>query len=203
MKNEWQRGQKVDSTTKRKYNNTSKFKKQKEIYKTSQIDNNKKTDKDIIFDETTFPELGSVEKFKPLDNKYVNICKNVINTNNDDKLKPGWIEFRKKNNCYEYSRDGEKYYPSHLYYNEKLIKSEEEINQEEMIQWNKTVEYLTDIYEKRSQEHYEIYYELDGYALAKIEREKYEKYAEQFEIEEEEEEEELEDDEYYSDTSIA
>ena len=41
---------------------------------------------------------------------------------------------------------------------------------------------------------------MDDYALAKIEREKYEEYARQFELEEEEEE--SEEDEYYSDTSI-
>ena len=59
---------------------------------------------------------------------------------------------------------------------------------EELIQrWNQTVNYLVNKYEEESYNYFEMYGQLDGYALAKIEREKYEKYAAQFELVEDEE----------------
>ena len=48
------------------------------------------------------------------------------------------------------------------------------------------IEELGRKYERESQEHYEIYNELDMYAIAKLERLKYEEYEKQFLIENEE-----------------
>ena len=85
----------------------------------------------------------------------------------------------------EYSRDGIKWYPSwnETFSEDQLLRIEEEEENEYKIEQYR----ILDEYRKRLEHESDLYYEeegeLDGYAIAQIERMEYEKYAEQFDNE--------------------
>jgi hypothetical protein len=85
----------------------------------------------------------------------------------------------------EYSRDGIKWYPSwnETFSEEQLLRIEEEEENEYKIKQYR----ILDEYRKKLEHESDLYYEeegeLDGYAIAQIERMEYEKYAEQFDNE--------------------
>ena len=200
MKNEWKRGQKIEDQKNTGFSNrNSKSKEKKSVIKKEnykrQITKTKNyTEKNIIHDED-FPQLGDVvQSVETLDNNYIKICENLLETN-ENKLQEGWIELSKKNNIVQFTRNGKDYLPIEKY-NEK----QDSENNDRIDDWEKVIDHLTNMYEQRSIEHYNIYGNLDGYTLAKIEREKYEIYAAQFD-EEEDEEEEFSDEYYDSDNS--
>ena len=95
------------------------------------------------------------------------------------------------NNKRQYSRDDVNWYNSYedTFTEEHLEKMNYQKMEEENQKFQENLErQLTILYEKRREEseyYYEITGELDGFALAELEREEYEKYAKQFEIEEE------------------
>ena len=224
MTSEWKRGQKLDTqnsrnkdTTKSKYNRNKESKrnepvKQNNTYSKTNTyrktnSNLKNKNDNIVINDETFPELISDKTaIKPLGNDYVNICKNIIETEKKEpSLKPGWIEFRRKNNISEFTVDGKKYYPMSIYGKSNEYKTTEEIEREKKEEELRLINILYNLeekYEKRSQEHYELYGELDGYALAKIEREKYEEYVKQLE-EANEENEESDEEEYYYESDLS
>jgi hypothetical protein len=85
----------------------------------------------------------------------------------------------------EYSRDGISWYPSwnETFSEEQLLRIEEEEENEYKIKQYR----ILDEYRKKLEHESDLYYEeegeLDGYAIAQIERMEYEKYAEQFDNE--------------------
>ena len=119
------------------------------------------------------------------------------------KIREGWLclKYDKATKKTSYSRNGIDFVDNHENIfseqekNEKIQKQREKNIREAE---NKTNE-LLNRWERDSQLHYEVYGELDGYALAQIEFEKYQKYAEQFEELLEEEEIYYDSEEYYSD----
>ncbi len=206
----WQRGAKVENVSagsntsntsnvqnKKKNKFTKSNRKETSIYNSSDYKsyeyyNSKKkynkTDKQkqIKFSIDEFPELEAcnVDVVKKK-NSYSKICKNKsdIDIDENNELQTGWVQLKNEQNK-KFSE------------NKGTNNSEDEITDEELIQrWNQTINYLVNKYEEESYNYFEMYGQLDGYALAKIEREKYEKYAVQFEVVEDEE-----DNEEYSDS---
>ena len=138
-------------------------------------------------DFPVFNEVKKVEDKKeeePKSNIYAEMCKK---TNDEDerrkkeRFQPGCIGFRydKKTHKTTYTRDGINYYPMEKYHEECRIKEEKR----SMERWIQSLDEMEQRYETESRLHYEMYGELDGYALAKIEHAKYNEYAKQFEIE--------------------
>lgn len=192
----WQRGLKVENVSagsnasnvqsKKKNKFTKSNRKETSYYNSSDYKsyeyyNSKKKyktdeEKQIEFSLDEFPELEACNVDVPKEkNSYSNICKNQNDTDKNNELQAGWIELKTERNK-KFSE------------NKETNDSEDKITDEELIErWNQTVNYLVNKYEEESYNYFEIYGELDGYALAKIEREKYESYAAQFELVEDEE----------------
>lgn len=99
----------------------------------------------------------------------------------------------------EYSRDGKKWCNSfkETFTQRELEQMDEEAKYNESLRISNAMQELYNRWKKESDEHYEITGELDGFAIAELELEKYEKYARQFDEQLEEVEEE--DDGEYSD----
>ena len=147
--------------------------------------------KEFNMNSNEFPDLQKESETKidqePPSNFYAKMCKK---TSEEDELRknnsfqPGYIGFKydKKTHETTYTRDGIHYAPMEQYKQECIIEEENRA----MERWEITLRHLEARCEKESQEYYELYGELDGYANAKIEREQYEEYAKQFDIEEDE-----------------
>lgn len=193
----WQRGAKIENVsagsnasnvqnkkktkfTKSKRKETSDYNssdyKSYEYYNSKKKYNKTDKQKQIEFSLDEFPELEACNVDVPKEkNSYSNICKNQSDTDKNNELQAGWVELKNERNK-KFSE------------NKETNNFEDEMTDEELIQrWNQTVNYLVNKYEEESYNYFEMYGQLDGYALAKIEREKYEKYAAQFELVEDEE----------------
>ena len=164
----------------------------------------------LINNNDEFPGLNEVkeqneEKTDEPTNFYAEMCKKTseedIQRKNED-FQPGCIGFKydKKTHETTYTRDGIEYYPMEKYREECKVDEEKR----SMERFQHSLKELERRYEEESQLHYELYGELDGYAIAKIERAEYEEYAKQFEIDETEEQQnhsDYEEDYYDSDMS--
>ena len=160
----------------------------------------------LINNNDEFPGLNEIkEKTDEPTNFYAEMCKKTseedIQRKNAD-FQPGCIGFKydKKTHETTYTRDGIEYYPMEKYREECKVDEEKR----SMERFQHSLKELERRYEEESQLHYELYGELDGYAIAKIERVEYEEYAKQFEIDETEEQQnhsDYEEDYYDSDMS--
>ena len=85
----------------------------------------------------------------------------------------------------EYSRDGTNWYLSwnETFSETQLQRMEYEEEEEQQFEQSRILEKYRQKLEEESDKYYEEMGELDGYAIARLEREAYEKYAEQFDIE--------------------
>ena len=102
-----------------------------------------------------------------------------------ENFQPGCIGFKydKKTHETRYTRDGVNYYSMEKYREECAIEEEKR----NMERWIQSLNEMEQRYEAESRLHFELYGELDGYAIAKIEHAEYEEYAKQFEMNETEE----------------
>ena len=107
-------------------------------------------------------------------------------------LKSGWVSYIYKNGKIQCSRDGINYYDdiknsySEDVKIEKEQKEEEENEYELSMRFCEAIQELDRKYERESYDYYETYNELDMYAIAKLERLKYEEYEKQFLVQNEE-----------------
>ena len=107
-------------------------------------------------------------------------------------LQSGWVSYIYNKGKIQCSRDGINYYDdiqnsySEDVKIEKEQKEEEENKYELSMQFCEAIQELDRKYERDSQEHYELYHELDMYAIAKLERLKYEEYEKKYLIQNEE-----------------
>jgi len=160
-----------------------------------------------IINNNDFPDLNEVKEKKEEKsptNFYVEMCKKTSEEDErrkNEKFQPGCVGFRydKKTHKTTYTRDGINYYPMEKYHEECQIEQEKR----SMERWIQSLEEMEERYEAESRLYYEMYGELDGYALAKIEHAKYEEYAKQFEINESEEQEYSDYDEEYYDSDLS
>lgn len=193
--------------------NTNSF--QKKTYNSKKKEYNfrpqaKKEEKVSLDLENDFPIINDPtisEKSSPPSSENLNYLEKCNLKKEEDlknlKIREGWLclKYDKTTKKTTYSRNGIDYVDnrenifSEQEKNEKLQKQREKNIREAEIKTNK----LINRWERDSQLHYEIYGELDGYALAQIEFEKYQKYAEQFETLLEEDDTYYESEEYYSD----
>ena len=138
-----------------------------------------------------FPHLNKVkekDEEKTPTNFYAEMCKKT--SEEDEKRKkenfqPGCVGFKydKKTHETTYTRDGINYYSMEKYREECEIEEEKR----NMERWIQSLNEMEQRYEAESRLHFELYGELDGYAIAKIEHAEYEEYAKQFEMNETEE----------------
>ena len=150
--------------------------------------------------EEDFPEIIGSDSTKQENEQqpnlnYIEKCKLIKEEKLKEQLKPGWICIKRdtKTNNLLWSKNGIDFVK-----NCEDLKTKEEKDQEEKLYNQRAFNIYMELDNSRRQksiEHYEIYGELDEYALAEINREKYEEYAKQFEIIESDED----SDEYVSD----
>ena len=160
--------------------------------------------------QATEPALSSRELSENnVGNKYALACKGVIEEDDDnekaERLANGWIAFRcdPKTNKRTYSTDGVHYISTDLYVSEL----EESRRIESDVTWTREMTEMVERDEQASAEHYELYGEMDEYAIAKFNRQQYQEYAKQFDhVQEEDTNEHYSEDEnvsdYDSDNSI-
>ena len=149
---------------------------------------------EIIVSEST----NTKESQQPCLN-YIEKCKLIKEESIKEKLKPGWICMKQHNNTNHllYSKNGTDFVDNYEDLKTKQEKEKEEEIERELYNqraFNICME-LDNRRRQESMEYYEICGELDEYALAEIDRLKYEEYEKQFEIVESEED----SDEYVSD----
>lgn len=193
--------------------NTSSF--QKKTYNSRKKEHNfrpqTKKEEEVSLDlENDFPIINDPtinEKSLPSSSENLNYLEKCNLKKEEDlqnlKIREGWLclKYDKATKKTTYSRNGIDYVDNHENIfseqekNKKLQKQREKNIREAEIKTNE----LINRWERDSQLHCEIYGELDGYALAQIEFEKYQKYAEQFEALLEEDETYYDSDEFYSD----
>ena len=138
-----------------------------------------------IFNNELFPELVKVEQIGDGKNDYLEKIKKQKELDEVKiKLKPGWVEYRKRkdNNKIEISRDGINYHNSL-----RETYTVEEWDKKEKAEFNKEMQLISQrlnaLYLKRKKESDDYYYEtgnLDSFALAEIDCIEYEKYVKKF-----------------------
>lgn len=138
-----------------------------------------------IFNNELFPELVKVEQIGDGKNDYLEKIKKQKELDEVKiKLKPGWVEYRKRkdNNKIEISRDGINYHNSL-----RETYTVEEWEKKEKAEFNKEMQLISQrldaLYLKRKKESDDYYYEtgnLDSFALAEIDSIEYEKYVKKF-----------------------
>ena len=138
-----------------------------------------------IFNNELFPELVKVEQIGDGKNDYLEKIKKQKELDEVKiKLKPGWVEYRKRkdNNKIEISRDGINYHNSL-----RETYTVEEWDKKEKAEFNKEMQLISQrldaLYLKRKKESDDYYYEtgnLDSFALAEIDSIEYEKYVKKF-----------------------
>ena len=218
----WERGLKVDTSVKKQRKREKKekynFKKPKEIINYPRNDmykdnyrKNMQPKREVIeyqMKQDDFPDINDIkpvnEEKEPKANVYAEICKKTSEEDERRKrrqFQPGCVGFKydKITHKTSYTRDGINYYPMEKYREECRVEEEKR----SMERWIQSLNEMEQRYEAESQLHFEMYGELDGYALAKLEHARYDEYAKQFDINEIEEQEISDYEEEYYDSDLS
>ncbi len=195
---------KVDSKDKKSWEKNkekrSHYSEQKERYPSfNKYEKNKKSEKEVeeldVDSNILFPSLISIKEDKNNNTKseYLEkINKKIEEDNEKNKyiLKDGWIAYKmKKGTCkVTVSRDGKNYFDSleESYTPEEQKELERMEFQKNMNILNYKLEQLYLKRKSESEEYYELTGRLDSFAIAEKEREEYEIYEKQFEMDDSE-----------------
>ena len=136
-----------------------------------------------MFNNESFPELVKVDQIGDGKNDYLEKIKKQKEIDEVKiKLKPGWVEYRKRKNKLEISRDGINYHNSL-----RETYTVGEWDKKEMDEFDKEIQLMTQrldaLYLKRKKESDDYYYEtgnLDSFALAEQDSIEYDKYVKKF-----------------------
>ena len=221
----WERGLKVDTSVKKQRKREKKEK--YNFIKPKKIDNYagngmmhnhekniqqpKRELNELQMKQDDFPDINDIkqvnnkkEEPKSSINVYAEICKKTSEEDERRKrrqFQPGCVGFKydKITHKTSYTRDGINYYPMEKYREECRVEEEKR----SMERWIQSLNEMEQRYEAESQLHFEMYGELDGYALAKLEHARYDEYAKQFDINEIEEQEISDYEEEYYDSDLS
>lgn len=222
----WERGLKVDTSVRSQKKREKKEK--NNLKKPREIDNYPRNDMHICkhnyrkniqpkrevnefqIKQDDFPDINDIKPIneekeeEPKANVYAEMCKKTSEEDERrkrEKFQPGCIGFKyDKITCKTtYTRDGIHYYPIQKYHEECRIEEEKR----SLERWIQSLNDMEQRYEAESQLHFEMYGELDGYAMAKLEHARYDEYAKQFDIDENEEENISDYDEEYYDSDLS